>query len=125
MEPAVRDATEKYEVGLFWPVALLDEVQAAATRTDRSLSSIVQLAWKTAGAEVSGAAAGSLGPLDPAAAAGGNRKQTIFLPGAMLDQLEAAAAHHDLSMSRVVHHAIVRARPALAALPSATGLAPD
>lgn len=109
-----RDPSAKYELTLFWPEALLEEVQAAAVRTDRSLSSIIQLAWKTAAAAI---AASEPAVITRVETTGRPRKQTVFMPGAMVDQLEAQAARLDMSQSRLVHHAFVLTRPAVAALP--------
>jgi uncharacterized small protein (TIGR04563 family) len=114
--PAPRDPSAKYEVALFWSQALLDEVQAAAVRTDRSLSWIVQLAWKTAAAAI---AASGPDAISPTRTEGRPRKQTLYMPGAMLDQLEAEAARLDLSQSRLVQHAVALARPRIAEVPDA------
>ncbi len=43
---------EKRKQSLYFPVEMLREIQEEATRQDRSLSWVVQQAWKVARAEV-------------------------------------------------------------------------
>jgi len=42
----------KRQQGLYLPVEMLDEIEAVATRLDRSVSWVVQLAWKFARGEI-------------------------------------------------------------------------
>ncbi len=44
--------TDKRKQSLYFPVEMLEEIQAEATRQDRSLSWIVQKAWKIARGEI-------------------------------------------------------------------------
>jgi uncharacterized small protein (TIGR04563 family) len=44
--------TDKRKQSLYFPEEMLKEIQAEATRQDRSLSWIVQKAWKTARKEL-------------------------------------------------------------------------
>jgi uncharacterized small protein (TIGR04563 family) len=44
--------TDKRKQSLYFPEAMLQEIQEEATRQDRSLSWIMQQAWRTARAQV-------------------------------------------------------------------------
>jgi uncharacterized small protein (TIGR04563 family) len=44
--------TDKRKQSLYFPEAMLDEIASEARRLDRSLSWIVQRAWKTAGEDI-------------------------------------------------------------------------
>lgn len=46
-------SSDKRKQSLYFPEDMLAEIQAEATRQDRSLSWIVQKAWKTARKEIS------------------------------------------------------------------------
>ncbi len=117
--PPPRDAAEKYSAGLYWPESLLLWLQSQASRTDRSLSYLVQFAYKHAHAQIEASDYKTL-----AAAAkkfdGDKRKQTLYFPGAILDAIEAQARRIDSSVSLVAQAAVVLSQPAIAQLPAAS-----
>ena len=45
-------STDNRKQSLYFPEAMLDDIKAEANRLDRSLSWVVQRAWKTARAEI-------------------------------------------------------------------------
>ena len=112
--PPPRDPAGKYSQALYFPEEMLQEVQDQAVRLDTSLSWIVQFAWKHAGPKVR---ASDRPRLSSALAryreAGGStkRKQTIYLPGTMLDELEREAQRLDSSLSFVAQAAFSLAFP--------------
>ncbi len=52
IEGAPSSSTDNRKQSLYFPEAMLEEIKAEAARLDRSLSWVVQRAWKTARAEV-------------------------------------------------------------------------
>ena len=48
MDDLERKGTDKRKQSLYFPVEMLEEIKAEAARQDRSLSWIVQRAWKIA-----------------------------------------------------------------------------
>jgi len=52
MEDLERKGTDKRKQSLYFPVEMLEEIKAEAARQDRSLSWIVQRAWKIARADI-------------------------------------------------------------------------
>ena len=112
-----RDRGGKCELALYWPEDMLRAIQDEATRTDRSMSWIVQYAWKQVGADVAAADRATLAAA-VAGYAGDKRKQTLYYPGEMIDAFEAQARRLDSSQSFVVQSAVALARHHLAAIPS-------
>jgi uncharacterized small protein (TIGR04563 family) len=51
-EGAPTSSTDNRKQSLYFPEAMLEEIKAEAVRLDRSLSWVVQRAWKTARAEI-------------------------------------------------------------------------
>lgn len=110
----------KMAQALFLPEALLAELQVEGVRTDRSLSYLVQYAWKEARERIRSlpdrSAAESLQRSFADSAKG---KQTLYFPGDMLAEIEDEAARFDSSASWIVQLACSIAKTAFAALPSA------
>lgn len=52
IESAPTSSTDNRKQSLYFPETMLEEIKAEAARLDRSLSWVVQRAWKTARAEV-------------------------------------------------------------------------
>jgi uncharacterized small protein (TIGR04563 family) len=104
---------------LFFPEPLLDFVQREAARTDRSLSWIVQFAWKEVRAQIAALpdreAAAALRVSYPSAA---NTPQTLYVPTEMVVEAEAQAARFDSSLSWLFQLALALATPAITALPA-------
>jgi uncharacterized small protein (TIGR04563 family) len=51
-DAAPSSSTDNRKQSLYFPEAMLDDIKAEAARLDRSLSWVVQRAWKTARAEI-------------------------------------------------------------------------
>lgn len=51
-EAAPNSSTDNRKQSLYFPEAMLDEIKAESIRLDRSLSWVVQRAWKTARTEI-------------------------------------------------------------------------
>ena len=113
-----RKPGDKYEQSLYWPGSMLQFIQEQATRTDRSLSNLVQLAFAKTREAI---AASNRGELEAAKRSleGDKRKQTLYFSGEMLDAMEAQAARLDSSLSFVAQCAVALARDAILALPEA------
>ncbi|MGE0869508.1 MAG: hypothetical protein AB7P03_13155 [Kofleriaceae bacterium] len=113
-----RKPGEKYEQPLYWPDSMLQFLQEQATRTDRSLSNLVQLAFASTREAI---AASNYGQLIAAKQSfgGDKRKQTLYFPGEMLDAMEALAARRDNSLSFVAQCAVALARDTMLAVPEA------
>ena len=113
-----RTPGERYEQALYWPESMLDFLQEHATRTDRSLSYLVQLAFKSTRVAI---AAGDREKLEARKRRfdGETRKQTLYFPGDMLDAMDAQASRLDSSVSFVAQSAVALARDAILALPDA------
>jgi uncharacterized small protein (TIGR04563 family) len=111
------DPNQKYEHSLFWPEDLLVFIQQHATRTDRSMSFMVQLAWKSAYSQI---AASDRETLASAIRAyeGKKAKQSLYYPGAMIQQFAEQAARLDSSESFVVQAAVALARGEFEKLPT-------
>ena len=112
--PAPRDPAGKYPQALYFPEVMLQELQDQAVRLDSSLSWVVQVAWKHAGPKVSTSDRGRLSSaLARYTEEGGatKRKQTIYLPGTMLDAIEREAKRLDSSLSFVTQAAFSLAFP--------------
>lgn len=108
----------KISRGLFFPEPLLDFVQREASRTDRSLSWVVQFAWNHAREQIAALpdreAAAALRTSYPSAA---NAPQTLYFPTEILAEAEAQASRFDSSLSWLFQLAIAIATPAITALP--------
>lgn len=115
---APRKPGEKYEQALYWTDSMLQFIQDQATRTDRSLSNLVQLAFMKTREAI---AASDRAQLEAAKRGfdGDKRRQTLYFPGEMLDAMEAQAARLDSSLSLVAQSAVALARDAILALPEA------
>jgi len=113
---------ENVESGYYFPEWLLDEIEAEATRTDRSLSHTVQSAWRLGGAKVHAdpeAVGKALREAAPEAEGMPRRREQILsVPTPMLAQIESEAARQDRSRSWVVSAAWVAVRNELAARPA-------
>lgn len=111
-----RDPGQTYAQALYWPQSMLELIEEHAMRTDRSLSNLVQLAFKTTRDQI---AAKDRGQLEAAIRRfdGDSRKQTLYFPGDLLDAMEAQAARLDSSLSFVAQSAVALARAAILALP--------
>jgi uncharacterized small protein (TIGR04563 family) len=113
-----RVAAERYEQPLFWPEPMLQFLHEHATRADRSLSYLVQLAFARTREAM---AALDREQLEESKRGfeGETRRQTLYVPGEMLDAMEAHAARLDSAVSFVAQCAVALARDALVALPDA------
>jgi len=102
--------------GIFFPEPMLAWLGAEATRLDRSLSHLVQLAWTEARARISTLpdrdAAAALREAHPGATVA---MQTLYFPSALLVEAEAEAARFDVSLSWLFQLALSLARPAITA----------
>jgi len=95
---------------LYFPEAMLADIQTEALRLDTSLSWIVQQAWDIAGTRIEQ-------DLDEAAAFGGEKRmQSIFFPEEMLAMIQSEAQRLDRSLSWVVQRAYRHARAEILAL---------
>lgn len=114
--------TDKRELALYWPDAMLQEIQAHAVRTDRSLSNIVQTAWKHSAAHIAAGDRETLNvALEPyAGAANTKRKQALYYPPEMIAAFQAQAARLDSSVSFIVQVAFALAKAEIAAVPDFT-----
>ena len=114
------DPSAKLEMSVYLHSSMLDDLQREAGRLDRSLSWMVQRAWIEARDRIRGASRDALAPqLLPVD--GAPVKQSLYVPASMLIEIEEAAARLDSSKSWLVRAAWSLARPAIAALPDATG----
>ncbi len=111
------DPNAKYEHALYWPEQMLDVIQQHATRTDRSLSSIVQIAWKTQYPTIAASDRETLAAAHRGYT-GAKRKQSLFYPGSMLEQFAEQAKRLDSSESFVVQAAVALAMSELEKLPA-------
>ena len=107
---------DKKGQALYFPEPMLDEIRFQAARLDRSLSWVVQSAWTLARAVIQ--AAPEQDPSEDSEASGGacKRKQTLFFPAAMLDEIKHEALRIDSSLSFVVQSVWRSAHPQIAAL---------
>jgi uncharacterized small protein (TIGR04563 family) len=111
-------ATDKIAQTLHVPSAVLADLGAEARRLDKSHSYLVQLAWVRARQRIAeirdhdaarGQLDGRLGGSPPA-------REVVYLPGALLNELEAEAGRFDSSLSFVVLLAWSLARSEIAAM---------
>lgn len=112
------------EKPLYFPEPMLDHIQREAARLDRSLSWCVQKAWTIAGARVSGLEPGGSDEQAQAVASrlfpepNQKRKQTLFFPVPMADEIAAAAERQDRSFSWLVQQAYCLAVDEMARMPT-------
>jgi len=117
------------EQALFWPEAMLRAMGEQAHRLDRSLSWCAQRAWSLARAELKTLAPVGLHPRAEAVyqeryfapnpdGRADKRRQTLFFPPAMLEELKAEAERQDRSLSWLLQRAWCLAVHDLEALPS-------
>jgi uncharacterized small protein (TIGR04563 family) len=115
---------EKREQALYWPEPMLKWIQDQANRTDRSLSYIVQFAFKHARTAIAASDHDQLAkPLR--AFDGEKRKQTLYFPGSMLVEMNEQSMRIDSSLSFVAQAAVALARDAITALPSVDAFVDD
>jgi hypothetical protein len=111
------DPDQKYEHPLEWTEPMFELVQKHAVRFDRSLSFIVQTAWKVKYPVVAASdrdtLAASLRSFD-----GKKVKQGLFFMGSMILQFGEQAARVGESESFVVQAAVALAIPELEKMPS-------
>ena len=116
--------TEKVEQALYFPARMLQHIDEEARRIDRSYSWCVQRAWRLAAQELQAHAA----DVTPAQASAvyekrfrdeAHRRQTLFFPEAMLQEIASEAARRECSASRVVQLAWCLAADEIAAIPAA------
>lgn len=117
--PAGRDPGGRYAAVLYWPADLLEFLQREAQRADRSLSYLVQYAFKLAHGQISASTREELALAAPPVTAGVKRQQTLYFSGAILDAIEAEAHRLDSSLSFVAQTSVALSRADLAALPHA------
>jgi uncharacterized small protein (TIGR04563 family) len=118
---AARQPDGKYEQELYWPETMLRFIQEQATRTDRSLSWIVQRAFKETHGAIAESERDKLERALEPFRGGDKRKQPLYFPGAMLDAMEAEAKRLDSSLSFVMLCAVALARESIVAMPESTG----
>jgi uncharacterized small protein (TIGR04563 family) len=117
-------ADEKREQSLYWPEPMLKWIQEQAARTDKSLSYIVQFAFKHARTAIAASDRAQLAK--PVRAFDGEkRKQTLYFPGSMLVEMTEHATRLDTSLSLVAQSAVALARDAIIALPTASAFVDD
>lgn len=117
--PAPRERDRKYEIGLYWPEDMLRFMQDAALRVDGSLSSVAQEAFAHARYTIAQSERSVLAEALRSFGAGVTvRKQTLYIPGEMLDAMERQATRLDASVSFVAQCAVALARSAISARPS-------
>lgn len=111
----------KYEQSVYLPEGVLNNVRGHAARTDRSLSYMVQYAYKLARQRIleCPSSAALLDALPDDVPASDKRKQTLYFSGAMLKELRSEAQRLDVSLSRVLLAAWALAQAEIEALPSA------
>jgi uncharacterized small protein (TIGR04563 family) len=111
--------TEKIEQPLYWPEALLAFARAEARRLDRTISWLVQRAWKLASGRIRGipsteqAKGHTVSLVDTP-----KSKMNLFIPADMLEEMKAEAARFDRSMSWLVNLTLTLARPDLENIPT-------
>ncbi len=111
------DPNEKYLHELFWTEPMLVFIQKHATRCDRSMSFMVQLAWKSAYARVCASDRETLATAIRAYD-GTKAKQSLYFLGAMIQQFTEQAARLGSSESFVVQAAVALASAELESLPT-------
>ena len=119
---APRKPGDQYQQALYLPESMLAFIQEHATRTDRSLSWIVQRAFMDTRYTIAQSEREKLSATLEVLDGGSKRKQTIYFPGEMLDAIEKQAKRLDCSVSFVAQCAVRLARDAIKALPVAKKL---
>jgi uncharacterized small protein (TIGR04563 family) len=123
--------SDKVEQALYFPESMLDRISQVAAKLDVSWSWCAQRAWKLSHAPISTFPAPKPGsderPSSPALDAATvryrryfdspKRKQTLFFPQAMLDEITAEATRLDRSKSWLIQYAWVLAEDEIAQLP--------
>ncbi len=122
---APRKPGDKYQQALYWPASMLRFIQDHATRTDRSLSWIVQRAFMDTRYAIAQSERAKLAAALEAFSDSDKRKQTLYFPGDMLDAMEKQAKRLDSSLSFVAQCAVALARAAIVALPDAKNFEDD
>jgi uncharacterized small protein (TIGR04563 family) len=112
-------ASDKIEKLLFLSTAMVDELQTELRRIDRSMSWLAQRAWVIARDRIASATDRTAGTDFQMTAGGPPRKQSLFFPEAMLEDIEAQAARLDCSASALVQLAWHLAKAEIAAIPPA------
>jgi uncharacterized small protein (TIGR04563 family) len=111
-------SNDKVEQALYWPEAMLQFLQDQGVRLDRSLSWIVQRALTQTLPHIAACDREQIGDETRSTdlRGGDKRKQTLFFPKAMLDEVKDHAARLDSSMSWVAQAAVVMARAEIEAI---------
>jgi uncharacterized small protein (TIGR04563 family) len=105
---------------VYLPEPTLALLRSEASRLDKSLSYLVQLAWKESRARIAALPdRDAASALRPPVTTASTFKQTLLFPAAMLVELESEATRFDSSLSWLLQLAITLAAPAIAARPSA------
>jgi uncharacterized small protein (TIGR04563 family) len=111
--------SDKIEKALFLSTAMVDELQSELRRVDRSMSWLAQRAWVFARERIIAATDRKAGTDFNMTEGGPPRKQSLFFPGTMLEEIEAQATRLDCSESALVQLAWHLAKPEIAAIPAA------
>jgi len=110
--------TDKRKQSLYFPEDMLREIQEEANRQDRSLSWIVQQAWKIALGQRRDRDWRSLRPGARVVSANDARKQSLYFPDEMLNEIQTQAQRLDRSLSWVVQQAWKISKTELRKIPS-------
>jgi uncharacterized small protein (TIGR04563 family) len=116
-EPPPRP-TETREQPVYLSQDMLQVIKNEALRLDKSLSWLVQKAWKIARPKVVTSDRQTLSALRLGPSGAKAQKQTVFFPGDMLVEIRDQATRLDSSVSFVVQSAWALASAAIAALPA-------
>lgn len=120
--PSLRERagkTDKVEQSLYFPESMIDHIRAQSLRCDRSLSSVVQSAWRFAEPTIVALADRAAGrELMKPQPDSQKYKQSLYFPTAMLEAMAAQAARFDSSLSWVTQLACAIAAEHLTTLPS-------
>ena len=112
---------DKRKQTLYFPRKMLTEIQNEASRQDRSMSYIVQFAWKNSVNQIASSDRSALSANAPSYG-DDKQEQALYFPESMLADIQGQAVRLDTSLSWVVQAAFVLAREAIAALPSVSEL---
>ena len=105
---------QELSVVLFWPEAMIQSLNELASRLDYSLSRLVQKAWLVGNGALSETTNDEL-PRD-----GAPRKQSIYLPIEIYEELRDTATRENRSMSFIVQRALGNAWPVISKVPAPT-----
>lgn len=111
--PTSPAADTPVQQALFFPAPVLVDIQAEAARQDRNLSWLIQHAWQMARERIAAADVATYRRELAPSLQGESRKQTLYLPGPMFDDIKAQAERFNCSLSSVVLAAWKLAAPAI------------